>query len=509
MGNDTLRDLLLQIEVLGRENLELKRRHQELSRSEQNLRREGLYYRRWLESDSVIRLLVDVTAEAIVDANPVACSFYGYALDALKQLRLSDLQITLPSLARIAQSEANGRHAVLQRHRLASGALRDVEVTFAPTDTGLQTETLETPRRHLYFLTVHDVTEGIREINSLRRSERHFHELVETAADPIYRTDSRGYFVYTNPAALRVLGYTRDELRDLHFTDLLRPDHIHTVHTFYITQVLRRMPNTYYEFPIITRDRREVWIGQNVQLIRDRHRLLGFQAVARDITDRKRAEQPLADHITLLYRRNRRLKARLDRLQRAKDTLEDQALTDYLTGLHNHRAFQESLEQTFAYARRTQTPLSLLLIDLDSFKQVNDTRGHPAGDAILARLGALLQERVRSTDIVARYGGEEFAVILPRTDQNGAIAQAERFRVQVEQAFLDDGHLTASFGVASLTPDTTDRHQLILQADAALYAAKQAGRNCVRHYAHLSADTRDTVLAVVTNRNSIPEDQHP
>jgi diguanylate cyclase (GGDEF)-like protein len=250
-----------------------------------------------------------------------------------------------------------------------------------------------------------------------------------------------------------------------------------------------------------------VWVGQNVQLLRDARRLLGFQAIARDITERKRSEQPLADHLGTLYRRNRRLKNRLSRLQHVNLSLEDQVLTDYLTGLQNHRSFQDHLEQALQYAYRTETPLSVLLIDLDSFKQINDTRGHPAGDAVLAALGKLLLERVRSTDIVARYGGEEFAVILPHTDREGAVAQAERFRVQIEQAFLENGNITASFGVASLTPETRDRQQLILQADAALYAAKQAGRNCVRHYINLSPDTRATVLAVVTLRGRVTEER--
>jgi diguanylate cyclase (GGDEF)-like protein/PAS domain S-box-containing protein len=499
MGTETLQELLKRIEALGRENVELKQIQQERSRIEQSLRAEEQYYRQWFEYDSATKLLIDAVEGMIVDANPAASAFYGYAMEALKRLSLEDLQLTSdPFTGRQPTPDKNGHVPGTRRHRLASGAIRDVEVLITP---------IVVNNRDLDCLTIYDVTDRMNEIRSLRRSERHFREMVENAADPFYRTDSRGYFVYTNPAALRLLGYTREELRDLHFTDLLRPDHIHSIHTFYITQVLRRLPNTYCEFPILTRDRREVWIGQNVQLMRNQHRLLGFQAFARDITERKRAEQPLADHLALLYRRNRRLKGRLVRLQHANVTLEDQALTDYLTGLHNHRAFQEHLEQAFSYARRTQAALSLLLIDLDAFKQVNDTRGHPAGDAVLAALGNLLRDRVRSTDVVARYGGEEFAVVLPRTDQVGAIAQAERFRQQVEQAFLAEGNITASFGVASLTPETPDRQQLVIQADAALYAAKQAGRNCVRHYAQLAPDLRSSVLAVVERRLEAPADR--
>jgi diguanylate cyclase (GGDEF)-like protein len=134
-----------------------------------------------------------------------------------------------------------------------------------------------------------------------------------------------------------------------------------------------------------------------------------------------------------------------------------------------------------ARAPRYHLPLSICLLDVDSFKQYNDAFGHPAGDQVLIRVAALLSESVRDTDFVARYGGEEFVLILPHTDVEGARTVAERCRTAIVQAAWPCRPVTASFGVSTLHDGIASASELIALADQALYAAKGAGRNRVMH----------------------------
>ncbi|MBX5439933.1 MAG: diguanylate cyclase [Solirubrobacteraceae bacterium] len=165
------------------------------------------------------------------------------------------------------------------------------------------------------------------------------------------------------------------------------------------------------------------------------------------------------------------------------EAVQRQAVTDELTGLFNHRRFQEAIVAEVERARRFGQPMSLVMLDIDHFKRVNDTHGHQQGDRVLAEVARVLRDRSREIDAPARYGGEELALVVPQTDAEGAYQLAERVRQEVEalEIPLLDGsgsiRVTASLGVASLPADAEDGGGLIAAADAALYAAKRAGRN--------------------------------
>lgn len=172
------------------------------------------------------------------------------------------------------------------------------------------------------------------------------------------------------------------------------------------------------------------------------------------------------------------------RLERERERLAKQAVTDDLTGLHNRRAFDERLAEEVARAARYGTPLSLAMLDLDGFKQINDRYGHSVGDALLRALGVLLSTELRATDIPVRYGGDEFAIILPQTGKTDAWAVAEKVRSAIGSLSIDaaDGAAigtTASVGVASFGETLPDARSLLEAADGALYRAKRAGRDRV------------------------------
>ncbi|MGZ4199248.1 MAG: GGDEF domain-containing protein, partial [Thermoleophilia bacterium] len=193
---------------------------------------------------------------------------------------------------------------------------------------------------------------------------------------------------------------------------------------------------------------------------------------------------------------------------RLYETLKRQAITDGLTGLHNHRYFYERLEEEVAKSKRYGAPLSLLMLDLDDFKRFNDAYGHPAGDQVLREIADILQRQLRrQIDVVARYGGEEFAVLLPSTPLSGAQAVGdrlqrqvsvrlededgaaelvgERIRAHVAEALFGDDldergvSITVSVGVATFPDNAADAEGLVRAADKALYFAKRLGKNRV------------------------------
>lgn len=172
------------------------------------------------------------------------------------------------------------------------------------------------------------------------------------------------------------------------------------------------------------------------------------------------------------------------------EAIRQEAITDGLTGLYNHRHFQEIFDGELRRTKRNPGPLSLLLADIDFFKKINDTYGHQAGDTVLRKTAAVMKKTLRGIDIPARYGGEEFAALLIESDTKGALQTAERLRKRIlETTFHANGHainITVSMGIASCPADAQLKADIIDRADKALYQAKRAGRNRVIPWASLS-----------------------
>ncbi len=204
---------------------------------------------------------------------------------------------------------------------------------------------------------------------------------------------------------------------------------------------------------------------------------------------RRKAEQQMRDYNVVLEFQTQEMERANQQLEQANTQLATLAATDSLTGLCNRRALSERLSVEFVRARRYGSPLSLLMMDVDQFKQYNDAFGHPTGDRVLRTVGHMLHDQARLTDLSARYGGEEFALVLPETDASGALVAAERIRRAIETHTWPLRAVTVSIGVCTLDGAMTDPDAVIAAADHALYRAKAGGRNRVTHAASPQAPT--------------------
>jgi diguanylate cyclase (GGDEF)-like protein len=178
-----------------------------------------------------------------------------------------------------------------------------------------------------------------------------------------------------------------------------------------------------------------------------------------------------------------------EQLIAARDAFEYQAAHDSLTGLWNRRAVLDLLAKELSRARREHGPLSVVIVDIDKFKNINDTHGHLAGDSVLCEVAETIQASVRAYDSVGRYGGEEFIIVIPGSDLDHAAQQAERLRAGIEsKTFNVDGKgigVTISLGVAQVDPSRDpDLDSIVRRADEALYEAKRLGRNRVETAGH-------------------------
>ena len=264
-----------------------------------------------------------------------------------------------------------------------------------------------------------------------------------------------GYQVTTASDGVEALAAIESYQPDLVITDVMMP----RMNGYELAQRIRANPVTKF-IPVIM----QTAAGRRAEDLR-RASEVGALGYITDPTD-----------IDLLLARTRTLlefKAYLD-------VCEEAAFTDHLTGLANRRRFERQLEREVARVERFERPFTLLMIDIDNFKNLNDNFGHDAGDEAIRRLSKVLREGTRGIDLAARIGGEEFAVLLVETSKEGGSEVAERLRAAIKSLEIPQaGHITASFGVAECPRDAQTAADILKAADVALYEAKRNGRDQV------------------------------
>jgi diguanylate cyclase (GGDEF)-like protein/PAS domain S-box-containing protein len=297
---------------------------------------------------------------------------------------------------------------------------------------------------------------------SLRVSEERYRTLVENASDIVFRLDDTGHITFVNPAALRITGYEEKEIIGRHYPTFIRPDMQEEAMKFFGRQFVKGIPNTYSEYPIIVKDGREIWLGQNTQLIFQDGKVVAFQSVVRDITERKEMEALLRE---------------------SENRYRELSIVDDLTQLYNSRHFYFQLKIELDRSNRYEQSLTLLLLDLDDFKRFNDAYGHVEGDQVLFRLGQVVKRCLRETDFAYRYGGEEFTIILPVTTSADGAVTAERIRTEFKRETFSpapgrDVHVTVSIGLAQYRPQE-EMKAFVHRVDRLMYQGKKGGKDRV------------------------------
>lgn len=295
-----------------------------------------------------------------------------------------------------------------------------------------------------------DITERKRAEETVRASEERFRSVTQSANDAIISADSRGVILSWNKGARAIFGYDEEEVRGQPLT-LLMPERYREAHLQGLKRVQgtgeSRVIGTTVELHGLRKDGGEFPLELSLATWKTWGQTF-YSAVIRDITERKQAEARLAE---LAY-------------------------YDFLTGLPNRRQFMELLDQALGRARRTGKLLAILFLDLDGFKLVNDSLGHPMGDLVLKTMATRLPSCVRKSDSVARMGGDEFMFILETiTSPNDAVAVAQKLLETVALPMRLEGHdifMTASIGIVIYPSDDQDRDGLIQYADTAMYVAK-------------------------------------
>jgi diguanylate cyclase (GGDEF)-like protein/PAS domain S-box-containing protein len=385
---------------------------------------------------------------AFLEVNEAAVAHYGYMRDEFLGMTVRDIRPP-EDVARFQDSVKGPRASSLRqspgvRHRLKDGRLIDVDIAshelpFAGHDADL--------------IIAYDVTERTRIEQELRQGERRKSAILETALDAIVTMDHQGIVLEWNAAADATFGYSRAEAIGRELAGLIIPPATREEHRHGLARVLAAGEGTLLgrraEMTAIRADGVEFPVELAVGQVAGEDPPL-YTAYIRDISERKRATE---------------------RLTR-------QALHDALTDLPNRVLLQDRLARELAVVARSGASIALLLLDLDGFKEINDTLGHTVGDLLLRQVGARLCGALRAGDTVARLGGDEFAALLPGADEDGARAVAHTIIEALDAPFVVEGQglrVGGSLGIALAPAHGTDADGLLRRADVAMYAAKRTG----------------------------------
>lgn len=285
---------------------------------------------------------------------------------------------------------------------------------------------------------------------ALGESENRYRSIIENIEDGYSELDRAGHFIFCNEAMCRIVGFTASELAQMKNTDILVPEERADVMAAFTKVRESGRPLTAHRFTVVRKNGQQRQVEASISLIPDAGgNGIGFRGIVRDVEARRQYEEQL------IY----------------------QAHHDALTGLKNRRAFYDRLREAITFAARYRTTLALVYIDIDRFKQVNDTLGHETGDLLLKEIASRLLHQARKTDFPARLGGDEFAIILNDPKDIKVSVFGERIVSALSEPYHLNGHrvdyVSASIGTSGFPDDATDPDTLVRCADKAMYRAKE------------------------------------
>ncbi|NHN37410.1 diguanylate cyclase [Pseudomaricurvus alcaniphilus] len=415
-------------------------------------------YRQMFQQNTAIKIMVDPDDGRVVNANPAACRYYGYDLESFKQLRMANIVVNDEAeleQERLAAAQ-EGREFLRVKHRTANGRVHDVEV-----HNGL----ILINKKTFTYSVIVDVTERNNYERQLRVTARQL-ELGHKKLSEIVRATDVGTWewiidtgeIFINSRWAEIIGYDLNELKPLtikSWTQLCHPDD----NASFRLAINRAFSGSskYYEceYRMRHKDGHWVWVMDRGKVIEWHSENLPWRMTG--------------THTDISPRKLRELE------------IERLATTDTLTGLANRNYLNQCLADTIKVAQRNNREFALMALDLDGFKEVNDSYGHPAGDALLQSVAKDLTSTVRESDVVGRFGGDEFMIILTTMeDFDGIEGLASRILEKVQATKNICGHtieVGVSIGISTYPANGVTQADLIKSADSALYRSKNAGKN--------------------------------
>jgi diguanylate cyclase (GGDEF)-like protein/PAS domain S-box-containing protein len=440
-------------------------------------------FRQAMRNAPIGKALVDLDGR-IIEVNEALCEMLGYseaALSAktLQQLAHPDDLETDQVWAQALLDGAAERYRIYKRYRRSDDRVVDTQL-----DVTLLRNSVGAP---LHFIAqIQDISERKRLEAQQRALTQRLTLALGVSGIGVWELDVATNEFEIDESMVRIYGLESGAATDYAaWRNAVLPEDFDRAERTLLDAIEQKTPHS-MEFRILHPKFGVRFIESAFGVVCDAGRnVIRVVGVNMDVTERWQAEQSMSRSRALLKDANQRLELRMAEVLQLQEQLREQSIRDGLTGLYNRRHFDDSMASELAGALRESDELSLIIADLDHFKQLNDRYGHQAGDATLRAWGRLVSDAARNSDVCCRYGGEEFAILLPRCSPEQAARRAEQLRLnfaalKIKSPSLAEFGATVSLGVASITPACRSAEQLIRDADAALYLAKQQGRNCVR-----------------------------
>lgn len=411
-------------------------------------------YETLFKNNKAVELIINPLTQEIVDFNQAALDFYGYSAQEMKNLLISDINtLSVQEIKQELENVQSHKHNYfIFKHRLANGNIKDVEVYSGPIELDGQ----------LYIYSIiHDISERVTIEKEKNEIKERLNLALEGSSDGLWDWDLVTNKVYFSPRYKEMLGYVDDEfLNSLEtFEEHLHPDD--KERALYFVYSFLNSTSIYYE--------------QNFRIRTKSGEYIPIMSRAKKVLDENnQAIRLTGTHVDMTE------------ITKAQENLKFQAEHDALTALPNRLLFLDRLEQSIKHAKRDKEKVAVLFMDLDHFKEINDSLGHDAGDELLKNISLLLQKVIRISDTVARIGGDEFTLMIENIEHNDIVIDIVKKLMETLQnpQMLGEHTVYTSFsiGIAIYPDDGESAQELLKNADAAMYKAKSKGRNRYEFY---------------------------